>query len=117
MACLLAVLVPIGYFVLTVHTASSIVLVALAYVTVVAYTVLTTMLSMAENVWFKSMNFRWCFERNDQLAKKRIGRKYEKFLKPLKVKIGSINFVERNTPFVFLSLCVQETINLVLVQK
>jgi hypothetical protein len=93
MACLLVVLVSFGYFVLKVHAASSIVLVALAYVTIVAYTVLTTMLSMAGKVWFQLTKFRWCCKRNDQLAKKRMCRKYEKSLKELKVKIGSINFV------------------------
>jgi hypothetical protein len=56
---------------------------------------------MAGNVWFQSMKFHWCWKRNDRLAMKRIRRKYEKSLMELKVKIGSINFVEKNTPFVY----------------
>jgi hypothetical protein len=38
-------------------------------------------------------------------------------LQHLKIKIGSSNFVERNTPFILVSFCVEQTITLVLLNK
>jgi hypothetical protein len=116
LACVLLFLIPMGYFILTILV-SPFVLVALAYTTVMTYTTWIIMLSMSASVWDQSIEVRWCWTRNEQLAKKRISRRYGNSLKYLKVKIGSTNFVEKNTPFVFFSFCVDQTISLLLLQK
>jgi hypothetical protein len=116
MACVLLILVPMGYFILTIQI-SHLVIFALSYIMLMAYTVMTIMFSMAASVWVQSTEFRCCWKRNECLAKKPISRKYENSLKDLKVKIGSTNFVEKMTPFVFILFCVEQTISLVLMQK
>jgi hypothetical protein len=117
MASVLLVVIPSGYFILTMHTSSPLASLAGTYITFTEYAVLTVMFSMAGKVWSESVEFKWAWKRNEQLAKKRLTRKYGKSLQDLKVKIGSTNFVEENTPFVFFSFCVEQTVNLVLMQK
>jgi hypothetical protein len=116
MACVLLILVPMGYFILTIHI-SPFVLFALSYIMLMAYTVMTIMFSMVASVWVQSTEFNWCWIRKEQFAKKRISRKYGKSLNDLKIKIGSTNFVDKMTPFVFILFCVEQTISLVLMQN
>jgi hypothetical protein len=73
-ACVLLILVPMGYFILTIHI-SPFVIFALSYIMLMAYTVVTIMFSMAASVWVQSTEFNWCWKRNEQFAKKRISRK------------------------------------------
>jgi hypothetical protein len=73
--------------------------------------------SIAENVWSQSVQYKWAWKRNPQLAKNKLFRRYAKSLQDMKVKIGATNFVEKNTPFVFVSFCVDQTANLVLTLK
>jgi hypothetical protein len=81
------------------------------------YFLIVVMFSMASKVWSQSVEFVWCWKRNDELARKPLTRRYGKSLQNLKVQIGSTNFVEQNTPFVFFSFCVEQTVGLVLMQK
>jgi hypothetical protein len=58
---------------------------------------------MASKVWSNSHEFVCGWKRNDRLSAKAITRRYGKSMQALKVKIGSTNFVEQNTPFLFIS--------------
>jgi hypothetical protein len=117
MASGLLVAIPSGYFLLTVHNITPLLLVGGVYITVMAYIMAVVMFSMASKVWTQSEEFVSCWRRNDDLGRKALTRKYGKSLQNLKVKIGSTNFVEQNTPFVFFSFCVEQTVSLVLMQK
>jgi hypothetical protein len=117
MTIVLLGIIPSGFSVLTMHSKSPWVSIAIAYTTLTEYVVLTIMFGMAGRIWSESVELNWAWKKNHQLAGKRISRRYSKSLKYIKVKIGSTNFFEKNTPLVFVSFCVQQTVNLVLMQK
>jgi hypothetical protein len=117
MSSVVLVITSSGYFLLTMHSTFPFASLPGMYVTIAEYAVYTVLFSMAGNVWSESVEFHRAWKRNDQLARKKLTRRYGKSFQVLKVKIGSANFVEKNTPFVFLSFCVEQTISLVLMQK
>jgi hypothetical protein len=117
MASILLVVIPGGYFVLTTHGTSPLASVAGSYIMLTVYSVVTVIFSIAGNVWSQSVEYRWAWKRNHHLARNKLSRRYAKSLQDMKVKIGAANFVEKNTPFVFVSFCVEQTVNLVLTMK
>jgi hypothetical protein len=117
MSSVVLVITSSGYFLLTMHSTFPFASAPGMYVTIAEYAVFTVLFSMAGNVWSESVEFRWAWKRNDQIARRKLTRRYGKSLQSLKVKIWSTNFVEKNTPFVFFSFCVEQTVNLVLMQK
>jgi hypothetical protein len=117
LASFLLVVIPGGYFAVTMQNTSIFASIAGTYVILTAYACIVILFSMAGKVWSESMEFKWAWKRNDQLARNKLTRRYAKSFQDLKVKIGSTNFVERNTPFVLLSFCVEQTVSLVLMQK
>jgi hypothetical protein len=117
MALFLLVLIPGGYFAVTIQSTSQFASIACSYIILTGYATITVLFSMAGKVWSESVEFKGAWKRNDQLNRKQLSRRYAKSFQDLKVKIGSTNFVERNTPFVFLSFCVEQTVNLFLMQK
>jgi hypothetical protein len=86
-------------------------------VAITQYAVILGIFSIAGNVWSESVELRRAWKTNNQLASKTLTRKYVKSLPDIKVKIGCTNFVDKFTPLVFLSVCVEQTVNLVLMQK
>jgi hypothetical protein len=117
MATALLIIIPSGYSVITMHSTSPWAFIAITYIALTEYASITVMFGMAGRVWGESVEFNWAWKKNHQLAGKPISRKYAKSLKHIKVKIGATNFFEKNTPLVFLSFCIQQTVNLVLMQK
>jgi hypothetical protein len=117
MALFLLVVIPGGYFAVTIQSTSQFASITGTYIILTAYATITVLFSMAGKVWSESVGFKRAWKKNDQLAGKRLSRRYAKSFQDLKVKIGSTNFVEKNTPFVLLSFCVEQTVSLVLMQK
>jgi hypothetical protein len=106
-----------GYFVLTMPHLPPLFLMLLAYTILMEYLCVITLFCMASRVWSRSVELEHNWRKNDLLFGKSLTRRYGKSLHPLKVKIGSVNFVELNTPFVFLSFCIQQTISLMLLKE
>jgi hypothetical protein len=117
MASFLLVAIPGGYFILVTHSTSPLVSTAGMYILLIAYITATVMFSMAGKLWSESVECKCAWKANDQLKRKQIPLKYGKSLQDLKVKIGSCNFVEKNTPFVFVSFCIEQTVNLLLMRE
>jgi hypothetical protein len=107
-----------GFFLLTsYHHVHPFILIILAFTTFMEYCVILTIFVVASNVWKESESIRWAWRKNDRFSKSPLVRRVGKSFRNLKIEIGRTNFVERNTPFVFLSFCVEQTISLVLLSK
>jgi hypothetical protein len=117
MASFLLYVIPTGYFILTIHKTNMLASVVATCVTLTQYAVILGIFSMAGQVWSESVELRRAWQTNDQLASKKLTRRYAKSLPDIKVKIGCTNFVDKFTPLVFLSFCVEQTVNLVHMQK
>jgi hypothetical protein len=100
MALFLLVVIPGGYFAVTIQSTSQFASITGTYIILTAYATITVLFSMAGKVWSESVEFKRAWKKNDQLARQRLSRRYAKSFQDLKVKIGSTNFVEKNTPFV-----------------
>jgi hypothetical protein len=114
MALFLLVVIPGGYFAVTMQSTSQFSSITGTYIILTAYASITVLLSMAGKIWSESVELQWAWKRNDQLARNKLTRRYAKSFQDLKVKIGCTNFVEKNTPFVLLSFCVEQTVGLLL---
>jgi hypothetical protein len=117
MVAIITTMVPTGYFVVTSYHINQIIWIGVFLLTVLEYVVITTVFVMSSKVWNGSVNFRDAWRRNMRLSSRPLTRRYGASLQNLKIKMGSSNFVERNTPFVFVSFCVQQTVSLVLLNK
>jgi hypothetical protein len=117
MAAIIMILVPTGYFVVTSFHINQIMWISVFLITVVEYVIITTIFVMSSKIWNSSVNFRDAWRTNMRLSSRPLTRRYGASLQNLKIKIGSSNFVERNTPFVFVSFCVEQTISLVLLNN
>jgi hypothetical protein len=117
MASVIMIIIPTGYFLVTSYHVNQIVLILLGLLTIIEYVLIATIFIMASKVWNGSVKFRNAWRSNTRLTCRPLSRKYEVSLQHLKIKVGSSNFVEANTPFVVLSLCVEQTITLVLLKK
>jgi hypothetical protein len=117
MACILLIIIPTGFFLLTSYHINPIVLIVLLFMTFMEYLVATTIFIMASKVWNASAKFRYGWRKNTRLSSRPLSRKYGSSLQNMKIMIGSSNFIEKNTPFIFLSLCIEQTITLVLLKN
>jgi hypothetical protein len=106
-----------GFFVLTLPHVPPLFLMLLAYNVLMEYLTVITLFCMASRVWSNSVEVEHSWRRNNLLSARALTRRYGKSLHPLKVKIGSVNFVEQNTPFVLFSFCVEQTISMILLKK
>jgi hypothetical protein len=113
----LLIAVATGFLLLTMYNIHFIVLFIASYVLITEYVILFAMFTMASMVWSNSEQFKLTCGRNILLNRVRVLRKRYKCLQNLKIKIGDSNFVENNTPFVYISCCIEQTISLVLLQK
>jgi hypothetical protein len=115
MATFAVLLISSGYFAITMPNVPPLFLSLGVYTLLMEYVFGIAL--YCSNVWSNSHEFVCDWKRNDRLSTKAITRRYWKSVQPLKVKIGSTNFVEQNTPFLFISFCVQQTISLMLLTK
>jgi hypothetical protein len=118
-ACGLFILIAVatGFLLLTMYNVHFIVLFIASYALITQYVIFLAMFTMASKVWSNSEHFKLTCGRNGRLNRVRLLRKRYKCLQNLKIKIGDSNFVENNTPFVYVSCCIEQTISLVLLQK
>jgi hypothetical protein len=117
LVCTLA-LVSSGFFLLTsYHHIHYFVLVVLGFTTFMEYSFSMTLFTVASKVWNASVEFKQAWRRNLQFSKQKVARRVGRNFRNLKINIGSSNFVERNTPFVYISFCIEQTITLVLMRK
>jgi hypothetical protein len=117
MAAVIMIMVPSGYLLVTSYHINHIVLIALVFITIMEYLIITTIFMMASKVWNGSVQFRYAWKKNMRLSSRPLSRRYGASLQNLKIKIGTSNFVEQNTPFVFVSFCIEQTITLVLLNN
>jgi hypothetical protein len=117
MGTVLLMVIPNGYFIISMHQIPTLFLILGIYVTFIQYSVVLLIFSTASKVWINSREFVWGWNRNERLLNKTLTKKYGKSLQNLKVKIGSTNFVELNTPILLFSFCIEQTITLVLLNK
>jgi hypothetical protein len=117
MAAAIMILVPSGFLLMTSYHVHPIILFGLAFVTIMAYATITTIFIMASKVWNASVRFRYAWKKNIRLSSRPLTRRYGASLQNLKIQIGSSNFVEQNTPFIFISFCIEQTISLVLLNN
>jgi hypothetical protein len=113
----LLVVVATGFLLLTMYNVHFIVVFIASYAVITEYVILLAMFTMASSVWSNSEQFKLNCRQNSRLNRVRLIRKRYKCLQNLKIKIGDSNFVENNTPFVYISCCIEQTISLVLLQK
>jgi hypothetical protein len=107
-----------GFFLVTsYHHVHPFGLIILAFTTFMAYYLIFTIFVVASNVWTESESIRWAWRKNDRFSKSPLARRVGKSFRNMKIEIGRTNFVERNTPFVFVSFCIEHTISLVLLSK
>jgi hypothetical protein len=117
MASSIIVVVPSGYLLMTSYHINQMVLIALGFATVMEYAIITTIFTVASKVWIASVKFKDAWKMNTRLSSRPLTRRRGASLQNMKIKIGSSNFVERNTPFVFVSFCIEQTITLVLLNN
>jgi hypothetical protein len=117
MAAFIMGVIPSGYLLITSYHINQLVLIALVFITIMEYAIMTTVFIIASKVWTASVNYRYAWRNNTRLCSRPLTRRYGASLQNLKIKIGSSNFVEQNTPFVFLSFCIEQTITLVLLNN
>jgi hypothetical protein len=117
MAAVMAMMIPSGYLLVTSYHLNQLVMIAVVFLTFMEYVLFTTIFIMASKVWNASVQFRYAWKKNPRLSSRPLTRRYGASLQNLKIQIGSSNFVERNTPFVLVSFCVEQTIALVLLNK
>jgi hypothetical protein len=106
-----------GFFLLTSYHVHELVLILLAFVTFMQYVIVTTIFVVASKVWNASADFKSAWQRNEQFSRNRLTRRIGWSFRNMKIQVGSSNFVERNTPFVFISFCIEQTISMVLLSK
>jgi hypothetical protein len=114
MAACIMIMVPSGYLLITSYHLNQIILIGLVLITIAEYAIIITLFIMASKIWNASVKFRKAWKTNHRLSSRPLTRRYGISLQNLKIKVGSSNFVEQNTPFVFLSFCIEQTITLVL---
>jgi hypothetical protein len=112
------IIVSCGFFLVTsFHHLHPFVLLILAFTTFIEYCLIFTIYVVASKVWTESECIRWAWRKNDRFSKSPLARRVGKSFRNMKIEIGRTNFVERNTPFVFVSFCIEQTISLVLLSK
>jgi hypothetical protein len=117
MATCIMIMVPSGYLLITSYHIHPIILIGLVLMTIADYIIIMTLFIMASKIWNFSVKFRNAWRTNKRLSSRPLTRRYGASLQNLKIMIGSSNFVEQNTPFVFLLFCIEQTISLVLLNN
>jgi hypothetical protein len=96
----------------------SILLAILAFgVAIVCHLYLLVILRIASHAWTGSENIKASWKENPQLMRNLLNRRIRVSVRNMKVKIGSVNFVQRLTPFIVLSFCAEHIITVAIVWK
>jgi hypothetical protein len=111
------IIVPSGCFLLTTYDAHLSILMLGVFIVTMEYTTMTAILVFASTVWNASVEFKWAWNKNLRISSRALPRRYWRSIQNLKIMMGSSNFVENDTPLVFISFCVEQTVSLVLLQK
>jgi hypothetical protein len=86
-------------------------------VTVACYSLLGILLTFASHVWTTSDKIQISWKQNPRLMKNPISRRTRLSVRNMKIKIGSCNFIERMTPLVIISFCVEQTVTVILLRN
>jgi hypothetical protein len=119
MACGVFIIVSSGFFLISTRHVDnlSVLTLLLLPITLTEYAIVILIFSLASKVWTNSMEFKLALTRNHQMGNKRsFSRKEQKSIQNLKIKVGASNFIERNTPFILVSFCIEQTVSLLLVK-
>jgi hypothetical protein len=114
MACGVLIMVSSGFFLISMYHVNPIVIAFGGPITLTMYILVIVIFTLASKVWTNSVEFKSAWIRNHQFAKLSVSKKHGKSIQNLKIKIGSSNFVERNTPFILVSFCIEQTVSLLL---
>jgi hypothetical protein len=117
MACVVTIIVPTGHVILTSYRLNQIVLILGGFTIITEYVTVATIFTMASKVWNASGEFEYAWRKNPLLSSRPLTRKYGTSLQNIKIRIGSSNFVGQNTPFVFISFLIEQTVSLVLMNN
>jgi hypothetical protein len=99
-----------GTFLVKIYRDSFLLALSALAVAIVCYFCLAVILSFASLVWRGSDKINVAWKQNPRLMRNPITRRNRMCMRNLKVKIGSVNFIERMTPLVVLSFCMEQTI-------
>jgi hypothetical protein len=120
MACGVFIIVSSGFFLISTHHVDNLPVVTLLLlpITLTAYAIVILIFSLASKVWSNSLEFKSAWTRNHQMGNKwsSLSRKEQKSIQNLKIKVGACNFIEKNTPFILVSFCIEQTVSLLLVK-
>jgi hypothetical protein len=103
-----------GTFLVKIYRDSFLLSLSASVVAIVCYFCLGVMLSFASLVWTGSDKMNVALRQNPRLMRNSVTRRERMCMRNMKIKIGSVNFVERMTPLVVLAFCVEQTIMFVL---
>jgi hypothetical protein len=103
-----------GTFLVKIYRDSFLLSLSAFVVAIICYFCLGVMLSFASLVWTGSDKMNVAWRQNPRLMRNSVTRRERMCMRNMKIKIGSVNFVERMTPLVVLSFCVEQTIMFVL---
>jgi hypothetical protein len=106
-----------GSFMLKTYRDSIIVFIFSFGVTVACYSFLGILLTFASHVCTTSDKIQISWKQNPRLMKNPISRRTRLSVRNMKIKIGSCNFIERMTPLVIISFCVEQTVTVVLLRN
>jgi hypothetical protein len=117
MSSVIAAVVTTGYFIVTSYHINQIIFILGGFPLITEYAIMFTIFTMASKVWNTSVEFRYAWKKNMRMSSRPLTRRYQASLQCLKIKIGSSNFVEQNTPFVFVSFLLEQTVSLLLMNN
>jgi hypothetical protein len=115
LACSILIMVSNGFILVSTCHLHPIVVMFGAPIILTEYVLFACIFSLASKVWIRSVEFKSTWIRYQKLSKRSSSAvKYGKSIQNLKIKVGYSNFIERNTPFVFLSFIIEQTVSLLL---
>jgi hypothetical protein len=113
----MAVLIPSGFVLITVININAI-LFGLFYLLVIfEYLIFLYLFTLAGNVCSRSVEFKSTMRRLSLVKRNSIERRNINAMQMLKIKVGGNNFIEKNTPFVFISFVIEQTVSLMLLMN
>jgi hypothetical protein len=80
-----------------------------------AYVCVWSLLVAAGKIHSSSESYIQSLSSNSNTLKSRVARRSVRSLQPMKIKVGSVNFVDRLSPLVLVLYCVEQTISLSLI--
>jgi hypothetical protein len=90
----------------------------MVFLSVMKFLAVIFVMTVGSTVWIESGNLIDQMKiRNMYCRNKRVGKRVINSLPPLKVKVGSVNFIERMTPCVVMSFMIEHAISLIMLDK